>query len=857
MGSYSLSLTYLYGGVAMRKMILLLGFSSILVGCTSTPAIAQVEALDEPAVIELREGLAIERVGRSGRVAFHTDAIELQIVRGEFIAPQAGDEVTLPDGSTKKWNPITANEKGSFGGPALRGGYVFLTAEVPNDRVMILVASGHSLVYVNGEPRTGDPYGTGWTRLPVALHKGSNQFLFSCKRGNLRAQLIEIKSAIHFEDRDRTMPDFIVGEVVDTVGALIIVNASNQPIDSLNLSITSANSTIKGEVATGPILPLATRKVAFPIKGDEPFTEVGDVELTISLSSPDSPAVAIDSTTFKLRIVSSTSSHKRTFTSEVDGSVQYYAIRPALQPTTENPSALGLVLTLHGAGVQATGQANSYAAKPWTHIVAPTNRRPFGFDWEDWGRIDTMEVLNHATNLLQPDPSKIYLTGHSMGGHGAWQVGATFPDKFAAIAPSAGWISFWSYTGAHRYQQDNSIEGILNRATSSSDTLALSHNYLQHGIYILHGSADDNVPVDQAKQIFKHLKQFHNDVVYHEQPGAGHWWNSSDEPGTDCVDWAPMFDFFARHRLPSSDAVRFVNFTTMNPGISSKSHWLEINQQQHSMQPSTVEIRVDPGKRRFVGTTINIARLTLDLKHLQPAEFLTILLDEQQLEKVPWPSEKQKLQLVKDENSQWQVTNTLLPASEKGPHRYGPFKSAFDNHVMFVYATQGNQEENAWALAKTRFDAETFWYRGNAQVDVVADVDFDPNAQPNRSIILYGNADTNRAWNALLGKSPVQVRTNSISVGDNHWQANDLSCVFTYPRPNSDIALVGVVSGSGIEGMRLTDRLTYFVSGVGYPDCVVFSPEILSKGTDAIKAAGFFGADWTVCSGDFVISTGQ
>lgn len=832
-------------------MILLLGYLSILFGYTSAQANAQDASLDKPVIIEMREGLAIESVGRSGRVAFHTDAIEAQIVKGKFKTPADGDVVTLPNDSTKKWKPITASENGSFSGPALRGGYVFLTVDVPTDRIMILAASGHSLVYVNGVPRTGDPYGTGWTRLPVALHKGSNEFLFSCRRGNLRAQLIEIESPIHFEDRDRTMPDFIVGEVIDTVGALIIVNASNKLIDSLNLTITSSNSSIKGETKTGPILPLATRKIPFPIKSDEQFTEAGNVELTINLTSPDTPANSLDSTTFTLRIVESTASHKRTFVSGVDGSVQYYAIRPALKSINDNQSLPGLVLTLHGAGVQATGQANSYAAKPWTHIVAPTNRRPFGFDWEDWGRVDAIEVLDHATNILKPDPSKIYLTGHSMGGHGTWQVGATFPDKFAAIAPSAGWISFWSYTGAHRYEQNNSIEGILNRATSSSDTLALSRNFLQHGVYILHGGADDNVPATQAKQMFEHLKQFHNDVVYHEQPGAGHWWNSSDEPGEDCVDWAPMFDFFARHRLPNSNAVRFVNFTTMNPGISSRSHWLQINQQQHSMQPSTAEIRVDPAKRRFVGTTINIARLTLDLQHLQPTETLMVDLDEQQLTDITWPDDQQ-LRLIRDENNDWHVTNEASAPSEKGPHRYGPFKSAFDNRVMFVYGTKGNQEENAWAIAKARYDAETFWYRGNAQVDIVADVDFDPNAQPNRSIILYGNADTNIAWHTLLDTSPVQVNNNSIDIGEHHWDANDLSCLFTYPRPNSDIALVGVVGGSGIVGMRLTDRLPYFVSGVGYPDCVVFTPEILSKGTDAIQAAGFFGMNWSIRSGEFV-----
>jgi hypothetical protein len=72
------------------------------------------------------------------------------------------------------------------------------------------------------------------------------------------------------------------------------------------------------------------------------------------------------------------------------------------------------------------------------------------------------------------------------------------------------------------------------------------------------------------------------------------------------------------------------------------------------------------------------------------------------------------------------------------------------------------------------------------------------------------------------------------------------------PRPDSDVAAVGVVSGTGVKGMRLTDRLPFFVSGIGYPDCVVFGAEALLKGVPGVKQAGFFGNDWSVDHGEFV-----
>ena len=389
-------------------------------------------------------------------------------------------------------------------------------------------------------------------------------------------------------------------------------------------------------------------------------------------------------------------------------------------------------MSLHGASVEAIGQADAYESKRWAYLVAPTNRRPYGFDWEDWGRLDALEVLDLAQARLQTDPRRTYLTGHSMGGHGTWNLGVTFPDRFAAIAPSAGWISFWSYAGSARPTNPTPMQAMLQRATLPSDTLALSHNYAQEGIYILHGDADDNVPVTQARTMVEHLRGFHHDFVYFEQPGAGHWWDVSDEPGADCVDWAPLFDFFARRRLPADEDMRQVDFVTADPGVSASCHWAAILQQQHSLQPSRISLRYDPGLRRFVGTTENVACLALRLDTLRPNGPLTLDIDGQKFANVALPASGSSvpyasasastLYLTQGANG-WQV-GSPLPETSKRPERGGLFKQAFRHRMLFVYGTKGTPEENAWALVKARFDAETFWYRGNGSIDVVPDTEF-------------------------------------------------------------------------------------------------------------------------------------
>jgi pimeloyl-ACP methyl ester carboxylesterase len=818
-------------------------------------------ATDEPQVIPLRDALLLEPVGRRGRVAVAPDPVQALIASGRWTTPAAGDVVVAASGAERRWEAATADEAGRLqGSSALRGGYALFGHESPGERIMVLHAVGHSLAYVNGEPRGGDPYSTGFVRVPVRLQAGPNELLFSVSRGRLQARLEEPRAAALIDLGDRTLPDLVVGEPVDTYGGVVVINATIEPMRHLRLVAAVGDL---GRVATDlpEIPPLSARKVPVRLSGAAPAA-TGPVPVSLELLQLLGPTEQIvrDTAEFQLAARDPADLRKRTFISSIDGSVQYYAVRPAAGEADGRP---GLVLTLHGAGVEGRGQAACYAARDWAHVVAPTNRRPFGFDWEDWGRLDALEVLDLASTALGTDQRRTWLTGHSMGGHGTWNLGVHFPDRFAAIAPSAGWISFWSYTGAAAYEDADPIDAVLRRAASASDTLALSRNYLHQGVYVLHGDRDDNVPVDQARTMRRHLADYHADFAYYERPGAGHWW------GNQCVDWPPLMEFLRGRTIPDARGVRNVEFVTASPGISATCHWVTIESSQRSMIPSRIEIVLDPAARAFRGTTDNVERVAIDLSALaapetvvtgsgderreetryviEPGADLVVELDGQSLQ-VPWPDGAARVDLART-GERWATAGPLDPA-RKGPHRAGPFKDAFRHRFMLVYGTRGSAAENAWACAKARYDAETFGYRGNGAVDVVADVDFDPGSAPDRGVILYGNADTNAAWPALLGASPVQVRDGAVTVGDRRIEGADLGVLLVRPRPDSDVACVAAVSGSGLHGMRLTDRLPYFVSGVGYPDVFVLGPEALERGIEGVRAAGFFGSDWSIETGE-------
>src|SRR5690606_16679640 len=108
------------------------------------------------------------------------------------------------------------------------------------------------------------------------------------------------------------------------------------------------------------------------------------------------------------------------------------------------------------------------------------------------------------------------------------------------------------------------------------------------------------------------------------------------------------------------------------------------------------------------------------------------------------------------------------------------------------------------------YDAEVWYYRGNGAVDIVPDHAFDLRQYADRGVILYGNRTTNSAWSKLLNDSPIQVTREALTIGTNTFRGSDLAAYFTWPRPDSEIASVAVVTGTGLAGLHATDANQYF-----------------------------------------------
>ncbi len=128
--------------------------------------------------------------------------------------------------------------------------------------------------------------------------------------------------------------------------------------------------------------------------------------------------------------------------------------------------------------------------------------------WE--GPMETLALAALDRTLVEyaTDASHVVLTGLSMGGRGAWTIGARHAERFCAIVPICGWA-------------EPETAGALTRVP----------------IWAWHGEADPVVPVESTRKMVEGLRALGGDVRYTELPGVTH--NSWDAAygNEDLIAW--------------------------------------------------------------------------------------------------------------------------------------------------------------------------------------------------------------------------------------------------------------------------------------------------------------------------------
>lgn len=817
-----------------------------------------------PAKIEPGPWTLLPRVGDYRRAALHVDPVEAAIARGEWQTPVIGGTVRAANGSEVAWRGDEGERSGD-----LAGGYAYAEFESPAAGVMLLEAVGCAAVCLNGEWLPGDPYGVGWFRPPARIKKGSNWMVVHLARPDATARFVLPAEPVLLLAEQATLPDLVVGTRTDLVGSVPILNAAGKPV--VGASITVRWGDADADVARlrrieSRIITPVTFKIPKP---PEDLAAGESRDLTVSLVTIKQGVVTpIAATTLSLKVVESGAPRTQTFLSDVDGSVQPYAVMPA----AKNVAQPGVLLALHDAGQSAIACRDEYTPLPETHVVAPLGRGRWAFDWEDWSRLDALEALDDFQRRqreagLPIDTDRVSLIGHGMGGHGALSIATLTPERFAAVGIVDGWISFYTQGGAVAPTPTASpLAKVLARQAASNDPLRAIENLAAMGVSVRH-TGKNGVSPSESRYLRQRLGDFHQDFTYQEAEDAA----SAEKDRDQQIEWLA-----ARRRRDLANAEK-LSFATPDIGAASTLGWATIQAAQHQGEIARVRLDRDAKTGEVTGSTDNVSRLRLSFED-HPAKKssspIKVRLDGSLIAYSP-RRRGETFTVARDVEGDWLAINDTSKDDSpirgffKGPERAGGFKSVFCCRPMLVYGTRGTKEARQWAAAKARYDAQLFLYRGAGRLEVRPDSSVGTNPRrgildPSRSVIVYGNANTNSAWRLIdlferfrRRERTFGVTNGTATVGPRPEAGDDLSVLAIRPRFGNERACIAAVGGTGPIGMRMTTRLRYFWSGLAYPDYLLFGPAALAPAEESepeadVRAAGYFDTDWSLDDGEIV-----
>lgn len=693
------------------------------------------------------------------------------------------------------WKSVVPGENGELIDANVDLIYAAARVAVPEGHHLFARGDTVAGFYLNGAWRhPGDFYASGALRVPLGTSPGDNLLVVRAlgRRGTPQVALWSTTSEIVIQTADVTAPDLVAGSQTTSFLGVPVMNLGTSPITDLAAEVEESDHFIATRVDFPALSPRGLTQVAFALAPKGPWMTAGEtIPVKLRVSSP-SLAYTYDAEV-PLTTVDKGARRRETRRSRADGSVQYHAVMP---PSGPQPAAgYGLILSLHGAGVQASGQAAAYSPKPWAYLVAPTNRRPFGFDWEEWGRLDAIEALDFALATEPVDPTRVHLTGHSMGGHGTWHVGAHFGHRFGVIAPSAGWISFETYGGgAHP-------TGPVGRAREASKTLDFVGNFAKNSVYIIHGAKDDNVPVSQAQTMFDTLGPIVPELTFYKDPNGSHWWdNDPNEEGADCVDWEPMIATMEQRTLDPTP----LDFEarTPSPWVSPRRSFVTLRSAVSPMEDMTVKSASAGGTVTL--TTTNVRSMVLDGSALAAKGVGTVVADGASLPVVP-------------------AAMPIGPQTGKQPDVQGPMNQVFHRPFCLVY------DESSPVYERYAAYLLQWWsVLGNGQgcSSPRSTMPVDLGASYNLVYIGWPRADL--PFGADL---PVDWTADAVTVGGATFTG--VAAGFVYPV--GDRLAAALVATAGAE--RLLFRYMPFTSRSGMPDYFVFGP-------DGGVANGFFDGDW-------------
>ncbi len=546
----------------------------------------------------------------------------------------------------------------------------------------------------------------------------------------------------------------------------------------------------------------------------------------------------------------------RGYVSKVDGSVQPYGLKVPVTYLTGDDQPRRLDFWLHGRGDMLNEMAfldgQQRGASPFlpddAFVLEPYGRFMNAFKFA--GETDVFEGLEHTAKHYPIDRKKLALRGFSMGGAGAWHLGAHHPDRFASVNPGAGFVDVKNYQKLG--DKLATIPWWEQKLWNLYDPLACPLNLVNSTLVAYSG--EDDAQKAAADLMAAALLADGVQMTHIIGPKTGHAY----EPGAKKVV-AKLVDDATNKGL--NQQPKKVTLVTHSLKFNH-AHWLTVDALEEHWKEARVDAEIITGSDsvRIEVKTRNVAAWSLDFVPARAVgKGARLVVDGQDLGfhntvfSLPPPGQPASwwtYHAVKA-GDRWTEKNPS-PSASAGPAKrhnlQGPIDDAFMDSFVMVRPTGPTLNPAASQWAKVELAEATFhwrrYFRGAPRVkDDSAITDDDIK---NSNLVLWGDPSSNKLLARIADQLPIKWNAKEIRVGNQIYDSTKHVPAFIFPNPLNPMRYVVINSGftfpqfAGASNSLQTPKL---------PDWAILDmsvPLADRVGGKGVVDANFFGEQWEV-----------
>lgn len=521
------------------------------------------------------------------------------------------------------------------------------------------------------------------------------------------------------------------------------------------------------------------------------------------------------------------------FYSEIDGSAQPYGVEiPEGLKWGSEEKPVPMWIWLHGRGDTATdlhfiaGKLDSKKPGQFqpkgTIVIHPFGRYCNG--WKSAGETDVFEARDDAVARFNVDRDRIALAGFSMGGAGAWHMGAHFADQWACVHAGAGFVDVKRYQKLTPEKMPPAYEQTL---WGVYDVPGYARNFFNVPLVVYSGEEDTQR--DAAAYMEEVLAGEGFKMTHHIGPGMGHKYHPEVIKTVQAEIEAAVAK--GRDAMPKK-----VVLQTRTLGYS-KIHWVRLLSQEQAWADTRIEAEL--GEKGMLRVVTKNARAF----EVEPGFSLNgVVVDGEVF------GQKERT-FAKGADGKWKA-ETLDLETRKKAGQSGPIEEPLKRSFVVVLpeGDSASPAVTAWVNAESAHFLKRWrgLMRGDVRVKKTAEVT--PEDLARHTLMLWGDAKSNPLVAKVLAagstqKLPLIWTEKELKLGG--VQVDGATHVPVMLRPNPLEPRGTVILNSGLTFREAHDK-TNSLQNPKLPDWAVLDitvPPDTEKAGRVVEA-GFFGEDW-------------